>query len=216
MSLFRKENEDIKDDDDGAVIVSHVDDTETEHEDASPSPDQHSSPYSRPSLRIGHRLFTTLRRGGGGGGVGRDGQPVRYVVGFRAARNQKRAIHPVVHRRVSVWCCALSPTHHPQDGPYSSTRVRDDATDQTNVQSLSSSVASPFLDWPFGMVGKLFFIRANDRKPASCTASTIERRVIVTAAHCVHDGKNGFHTNFEFIPGYRSFTSLHPLSFSHP
>lgn len=59
---------------------------------------------------------------------------------------------------------------------------------------------------PYRTVGKLFF-----NKPGLgdfvCSASVLRPRVVVTAGHCVHSGRNGsngFYRNFMFVPAYRS------------
>jgi V8-like Glu-specific endopeptidase len=63
------------------------------------------------------------------------------------------------------------------------------------------------LYYPYITTGKLF-ISIPNRGTASCTASVIAPRIIVTAGHCVHSGNpsdtnQGFYTNFRFIPAYR-------------
>jgi V8-like Glu-specific endopeptidase len=74
--------------------------------------------------------------------------------------------------------------------PFSTSRA-DGATGSTNKI------------YPFRASGKLFF---NEGASAFiCSASLIAKGLVVTAAHCVSDfGKNTFHTNFRFVPGYKS------------
>jgi V8-like Glu-specific endopeptidase len=57
--------------------------------------------------------------------------------------------------------------------------------------------------YPFRASGKLFF---NEGPNAFiCSASLLAKGLVVTAAHCVADfGKNTFHTNYRFVPGYKS------------
>ncbi|WP_426174774.1 trypsin-like serine peptidase [Massilia sp. TWR1-2-2] len=56
--------------------------------------------------------------------------------------------------------------------------------------------------FPYRAVGKLFFT-ANGA-PFTCSAAVLQRRVVVTAGHCVHSGSpNGFYENFLFVPAYR-------------
>lgn len=61
------------------------------------------------------------------------------------------------------------------------------------------------LEYPYSAVGILFFTIPGSGD-FSCTAATINQRIIVTAGHCVHSGANGlagYYTNFLFIPAYR-------------
>ncbi|MDB5932683.1 MAG: hypothetical protein JWQ01_27 [Massilia sp.] len=56
--------------------------------------------------------------------------------------------------------------------------------------------------YPYRAVGKLFF--SANGEPFTCSASVIERRVVVTAGHCVHSGSpGGFYQDFLFVPAYR-------------
>jgi V8-like Glu-specific endopeptidase len=64
--------------------------------------------------------------------------------------------------------------------------------------------------YPYSAVGKLFFSApAASGTPAGnyqCSASVVGQRVILTAGHCVHSGRNGqagFYTNFRFVPALR-------------
>jgi len=54
--------------------------------------------------------------------------------------------------------------------------------------------------------GKVFFRNATDGKLYVCSASAVNshsRRLIATAGHCVHDGKDGtWHENWFFYPNY--------------
>ncbi len=57
--------------------------------------------------------------------------------------------------------------------------------------------------WPYRAAGKLFFLEGTDTYV--CSASLIDRGLVITAAHCVADyGKKTMYSNWEFIPGYRN------------
>ena len=58
--------------------------------------------------------------------------------------------------------------------------------------------------FPFRMVGKLFF--ETPQGSFVCSAAVIDRRLVLTAGHCVHSGNgasSGFYSNFVFVPAYR-------------
>jgi V8-like Glu-specific endopeptidase len=56
--------------------------------------------------------------------------------------------------------------------------------------------------YPWRAIGKLFFTGAGGGS-FICSASVLNRRVVVTAGHCVYDGAlKKFHSNFLFVPGY--------------
>jgi len=58
--------------------------------------------------------------------------------------------------------------------------------------------------YPWSAVGKVFFTAA-DGKEYECSAAVIAPRIILTAGHCVHEGKNGatgFVQSLEFHPGF--------------
>lgn len=60
--------------------------------------------------------------------------------------------------------------------------------------------------YPYITVGKLFFTIGGS--PYVCSASVIQRRVVVTAGHCVHSGTAaGFHSNWVFVPAFRDGTA---------
>jgi V8-like Glu-specific endopeptidase len=53
---------------------------------------------------------------------------------------------------------------------------------------------------PYKTTGKVFFTEPGVGD-FQCSGSTIAKRLIITAAHCVNSG-HGFYTNWVFIPGY--------------
>ena len=58
-------------------------------------------------------------------------------------------------------------------------------------------------EWPYRAAGKLFFKEGS--ASYVCSASLIDRGLVVTAAHCVADyGKNKIYSDWKFIPGYRN------------
>jgi V8-like Glu-specific endopeptidase len=64
--------------------------------------------------------------------------------------------------------------------------------------------------YPYSTVGRLFFtvpVGADDNPgDRFCSASVIARRVVLTAGHCLHSGKNGadgWFTNWRFVPAFR-------------
>lgn len=54
--------------------------------------------------------------------------------------------------------------------------------------------------WPRFIHGKLFFSEGG--RNFVCSASVVNRSVLITAGHCVSDGDGSFATNFLFCPGY--------------
>jgi hypothetical protein len=58
--------------------------------------------------------------------------------------------------------------------------------------------------YPYRTVGKLFFRPFGSTGTASCTASSIGNYAIWTAGHCVSDGNGHWHSNWVFVPAYRS------------
>jgi hypothetical protein len=81
--------------------------------------------------------------------------------------------------------------------PYTSTRV-----ELSPILSVSGS-APNFLSttYPYSTIGRLTFTTPSGS--AHCSASLIQRSVLVTAAHCVQDfGTPTLFTNFKFQPGH--------------
>lgn len=70
----------------------------------------------------------------------------------------------------------------------------------TSMQLTPSTIDTSF---PYRTVGKLFFTTPSGNK--TCSASVINKRIILTAGHCVHSGlPNGWFSNFMFIPAYKN------------
>ena len=60
--------------------------------------------------------------------------------------------------------------------------------------------------YPYSTVGRLTFTIPG-QGTASCSAAVINRRLVLTAGHCVHRGSEdtlGFYSNFMFTPAYRN------------
>jgi V8-like Glu-specific endopeptidase len=73
------------------------------------------------------------------------------------------------------------------------------------------------IKYPNSPVGKLFF--SIGTSSFVCSASTLRKRIVVTAGHCVHSGSGGsggFHNNFLFMPAFRDgaapFGTFAPLT----
>jgi V8-like Glu-specific endopeptidase len=78
----------------------------------------------------------------------------------------------------------------------------------TRVSPLFNETAPPYYSadrsYPYRTVGKLFFSIGNANYV--CSASIIQRRIVVTAGHCVHPGNptGAYFSNFLFVPTFRS------------
>ncbi|WP_238584105.1 trypsin-like serine peptidase [Legionella tucsonensis] len=78
----------------------------------------------------------------------------------------------------------------------------------TSGYNFTSSRLNPItadLTYPYRTVGKLFFTVPGMGNYV-CSAAVINRRIILTAGHCVHSGRNGisgYYTNFLFVPAFR-------------
>jgi hypothetical protein len=59
-------------------------------------------------------------------------------------------------------------------------------------------------DFPWRTIGKLYFQIPGSSGTYSCSASVVNRRMVITAGHCVYSPGSGWHTNMWFHPGYRS------------
>lgn len=80
------------------------------------------------------------------------------------------------------------------------------AKGSTNAYFTSSRLVPVSADrsYPYTTVGILFFTIPG-KGDFYCSASVIRKRIIATAAQCVHSGtpNPGFYENFEFVPAYR-------------
>ena len=57
--------------------------------------------------------------------------------------------------------------------------------------------------YPYRAAGKLFYHDPVQNVDFVCSGSVIQRRLVVTAGHCVYDAEQGYaYTNFRFVPGY--------------
>jgi V8-like Glu-specific endopeptidase len=61
-------------------------------------------------------------------------------------------------------------------------------------------LSTRYTDYPYRTVGKVFF-RQNG-VPFVCSASSIGNYGVITAGHCVSNGKGVYHTNWVFVPAY--------------
>jgi len=57
--------------------------------------------------------------------------------------------------------------------------------------------------YPERVIGRLFLV-TNTGALASCSASLINRRLVLTAGHCVCSGTGAWFSKFYFIPGYKN------------
>ncbi|QNA88668.1 trypsin-like serine protease [Massilia sp. Dwa41.01b] len=91
----------------------------------------------------------------------------------------------------------VSPRASGNDGtaPYTSSRVFP----------IFAGISAPYSAdraWPYITAGKLFF--TVNGTPRFCSASVIQRRIVVTAGHCVHSGTAaGFYRDWLFVPAFR-------------
>ncbi len=86
--------------------------------------------------------------------------------------------------------------------------VESQAAGTSGARFTSAAAGTDGLFYPGMTTGKLFFTTPTG--DASCSASTLRLRIVVTAGHCVHSGTAaGFHTNFMFVPAFNDgFASL--------
>lgn len=89
------------------------------------------------------------------------------------------------------------------NAPFSSARVNPLFTGQNWYFSADANS-------PFRRTGMLFFTIPGVGD-ATCTASIIQARILLTAGHCLHEGngqQSGFHTNYSFVPAFRDTLHL--------
>jgi hypothetical protein len=58
-------------------------------------------------------------------------------------------------------------------------------------------------NYPERVVGRLFMV-TNTGGLASCSASLVNRRLLLTAGHCVCNGSGSWYSNFYFSPGHKN------------
>ncbi len=61
-------------------------------------------------------------------------------------------------------------------------------------------LSTRYTDYPYRTVGKVFFKEGTQN--FVCSASSIGNYGVLTAGHCVSNGKGVFHTNWVFVPAY--------------
>ncbi len=77
------------------------------------------------------------------------------------------------------------------------------------TRRVSPDAAVP--SYPFRAAGKLFFTDAVSGGGFICSASIINKRILVTAGHCVYDAKNKrFYKNFKYVPAYNATLGTQP------
>ncbi|MBD0347070.1 MAG: trypsin-like serine protease [Coleofasciculus sp. Co-bin14] len=67
-----------------------------------------------------------------------------------------------------------------------------------------------YKQFPHRTIGKVFFTQVSDGANYVCSASAVNstnKRLIVTAGHCVSDGNGKFHKNWIFVPAYNPNSS---------
>ena len=65
----------------------------------------------------------------------------------------------------------------------------------------SSKALSLYTQHPFKTMGKIFFTLPNG-DDSECSGTSIGGRAILTAGHCISDGKGRYFTNVMFVPAY--------------
>ncbi len=97
----------------------------------------------------------------------------------------------------------------PRPSEFTPTGILDHGSSNEEFSSTRLIPVTADLSYPYRTVGKLFFTIPG-KGDYLCSASVIRPRVILTAGHCVHEGsggKDGFYTNWKFVPAYRDGTA---------
>ncbi|MGY6215647.1 trypsin-like serine peptidase [Methylolobus aquaticus] len=67
-----------------------------------------------------------------------------------------------------------------------------------SISGMVPDSQSNALTYPHVTTGKLYF--STPGGTASCTAAVIQRRILLTAGHCVANGQGSWYSNFQFVP----------------
>ena len=73
---------------------------------------------------------------------------------------------------------------------------------ETTFKVLPSLYGTTASTYPYSAVGKVFFSSAGS--DYYCSGAAIGGRAVLTAGHCVSDGKGRYHTNWVFVPSYQN------------
>eukprot|EP01080_Neovahlkampfia_damariscottae_P010368 gene10368-2897_t len=103
---------------------------------------------------------------------------------------------------IKFWTEERIASAKPMDIPIAPFLEKIKQTKPNSVDPLATNIVrSSYSNSPYKVAGKLYF--TSNGKQSSCTASVLGTDILLTAGHCVHDGKSKFHTNVMFIPQYK-------------
>lgn len=71
----------------------------------------------------------------------------------------------------------------------------------TTFKVSSSLYGTTSSNFPYRAIGKVFFTKGGINYV--CSGSSIGGRAVLTAGHCLSDGKGTFHSNWIFVPAYK-------------
>jgi V8-like Glu-specific endopeptidase len=114
------------------------------------------------------------------------GQPPRSPL---RAEDRVRVFNPTLVTEIGAVSVLPAPNVGTAKGQFSSSRV-------IPLEAL--------ITYPWSTVGKIFLTTA-DGQQGVCSGAVIAPRIVLTAGHCVHSGKNGaagYIESLEFHPGY--------------